>query len=283
MGDADAQVIAMISSRLCSDSSQVRSRAVEDLVRLAEQGDVHVDAARNRRWLARLRARPEDTLIVAGDVGTSLEDVGAALVEFRALFKHVFYVPGNHELWVLGDEGGDADGPTDSVDKFFRVLRLCDELGVHTSPAWVGETLVVPLFSWYKRTPGARDAGALEYFDGACAVGSHSAVGSNSTCAACKVCPDDEYAATACIKGDHATPGANTVCEERTCHCHDGTHAKGAACKDKGDGSDHQCESCKAGFELTETDICAACPSGFWSPANTDGCGPCTSEEIPIP
>ena len=39
-------------------------------------------------------------------------------------FKHVFYVPGNHELWHY-----DKDGVDDSMGKFFAVLELVTELG----------------------------------------------------------------------------------------------------------------------------------------------------------
>jgi hypothetical protein len=54
----------------------------------------------------------------------------------------VFFVPGNHELWVRGEA-------RDSMQKFHAVLRLCDQVGVRTAPARVGPAWVVPLFSWY--------------------------------------------------------------------------------------------------------------------------------------
>ncbi|KAJ1445522.1 hypothetical protein M885DRAFT_626101 [Pelagophyceae sp. CCMP2097] len=126
--------------------------------------DLHVDASRNRHWLDLLPARPEDAIIVAGDVATSLKLVEAALRLLKTKFRHIFFVPGNHELWVRLDEPPRRD----SVEKFFAVLKLCDDLGVHTSPAYVGDVLVVPLFSWYKRDAALGEAGALELFDAAC-------------------------------------------------------------------------------------------------------------------
>ena len=159
-----------------------RGAQLSDAKRIWLISDVHVEAPENGRWLDDLAPRPGDAVIVAGDVATNLDALAAALCIFRAKFKHVFFAPGNHELWVMldargaaraGDTGGDESPsrppPADSVDKLFRILQLCDELGVHTSPAFVGDALVVPLFSWYKRAEGASHAGLLEYFDGACA------------------------------------------------------------------------------------------------------------------
>ncbi|KAH8076172.1 calcineurin-like phosphoesterase [Aureococcus anophagefferens] len=159
-----------------------RGAQLSDSKRIWLISDVHVEAPENGRWLDDLAPRPGDAVIVAGDVATNLDALAAALCIFRAKFKHVFFAPGNHELWVMldargaartGDTGGDESPsrppPADSVDKLFRILQLCDELGVHTSPAFVGDALVVPLFSWYKRAEGASHAGLLEYFDGACA------------------------------------------------------------------------------------------------------------------
>lgn len=139
-----------------------------ELKRLASGGRDRSIARESKRGA--IRAPPPPRLIVAGDVATNLELLSEALIIFRSKFKHVFFCPGNHELWVMLD----APSPnfrkaTDSVDKFFQILSLCDELGVHTSPAFVGETVVLPIFSWYKRSGGAKHAGVIEYFDGACA------------------------------------------------------------------------------------------------------------------
>src|SRR6185369_9246338 len=64
------------------------------------------------------------------------------LLLLRPKFKKIFYLPGNHELWVR-NEG------CDSIEKLFRILELCDSLEVETRPARVDSVWVVPLFSWY--------------------------------------------------------------------------------------------------------------------------------------
>ena len=61
-------------------------------------------------------------------------------------------VPGNHEPWLTGSRTRSGEN---SLSKFFDILNLCDQLGVHTTAAYVGDVLLVPLFSWYKVKPEA--------------------------------------------------------------------------------------------------------------------------------
>jgi len=63
--------------------------------------DLHVGSPDNRQAVAGLAARPEDWLIVAGDVGERFEDVRWAIERLRDRFQKVIWVPGNHELWTL--------------------------------------------------------------------------------------------------------------------------------------------------------------------------------------
>ncbi len=83
----------------------------------------------------------------------------ATLLELTARFLHVFFVPGNHEVWVKRSASTPA---VDSYAKLRDVLALCARLGVHTTPRVVGGTdagdadakkttpvLVVPLLSWH--------------------------------------------------------------------------------------------------------------------------------------
>ena len=99
-----------------------------------------------------------DALILAGDVSHDLHKLKAALTTLRARFAEVFFVPGNHELWLR------QQAYTDSMAKFWRVLELCTELGVRTSPGKVGATegktgvWVVPLFAWYVQPEEGSDS-----------------------------------------------------------------------------------------------------------------------------
>ena len=120
-------------------------------MRVFALSDIHVDYQANMAWLQALSPMHyrDDVLILAGDVSDNLDKLRAALTQVRATFAEVFFVPGNHELWVRRGESAD------SMAKFWHILELCAALGVRTSPAQVGtgpETQgvwIVPLFSWY--------------------------------------------------------------------------------------------------------------------------------------
>jgi predicted phosphodiesterase len=105
--------------------------------------DLHVDCAENQEWLRALNPQPHDAVIVAGDLCTSLKKLRAALIMIQAKFKHVFFVPGNHELWTY------RGGPN-SLQKFYQILKLCSEIGVHVEPALLGDRVaVVPMYGWW--------------------------------------------------------------------------------------------------------------------------------------
>jgi hypothetical protein len=115
--------------------------------------DIHVDIKPNMAWLRTLATTDyaDATLILAGDVSDNLDVLRAALSCLCNTFAHVFFVPGNHELWVR------HRAFPDSLAKFRQILHLCDAMGVHTAPARVGSpngthsVWIVPLFSWYMR------------------------------------------------------------------------------------------------------------------------------------
>ena len=113
-------------------------------MRIFAISDLHTDFRENRLLLQRLAGRDYsgDVLLVAGDVADRMETIRETLVFLRGLFREVWFVPGNHELWVRND-------PRDSVEKFHAVLDLCARVGVRTGPGRAGGHWIVPLFSWY--------------------------------------------------------------------------------------------------------------------------------------
>jgi hypothetical protein len=124
--------------------------------------DIHADYRENRRWVHDLSMLDfaRDALIVAGDISHDrgvLDEVLKALVE---RFSTVFFVPGNHDLWL-------RDGTSsDSLAKLHDLFAACAAHGVLTTPRRLGApgdldpVWVVPLFSWYDRP---EDAGASLY------------------------------------------------------------------------------------------------------------------------
>jgi predicted phosphodiesterase len=122
--------------------------------------DVHVDYQENMAWIAALSATEyrHDVLLLAGDVSDDLHKLQAVLTTLCAKFAQVFFVPGNHELWLRRQEF------PDSLAKFWHMLELCATLGVQTSPAKIvggpssQAVWVVPLFSWYVRPEEGSDS-----------------------------------------------------------------------------------------------------------------------------
>ncbi|HZG43380.1 MAG TPA: metallophosphoesterase [Longimicrobium sp.] len=123
-------------------------------MRIYAISDLHTDFRENREALQRAvgHGHRDDALIVAGDVADSEAVLRDTLELLVSRFAEVFFVPGNHELWVRGEE-------RTSVDKFHAVLRVCDQVGVRTQPARVGGAWVVPLFSWYDASFDVRGEG----------------------------------------------------------------------------------------------------------------------------
>lgn len=120
--------------------------------------DLHVAHPQNREVVDRLRPEsPADWLLVAGDVGEEIEDIGRALGTLRERFATVVWTPGNHELWT---RPGDPVAPR-GVARYEALVARCRELGVITPeddyPVW-GDVTVVPIFQLYDysfRVPGA--------------------------------------------------------------------------------------------------------------------------------
>ena len=118
--------------------------------RVFASSDLHVDQHGNISWVNNIDATKfrDDVLIVAGDVGDTFQAVKAALSALVRKFRRVFFVPGNHEMWVRPDTQDKRFA--DSVCKLIALQKLCDDLGVDIGPAEVCRgVFVVPLYSWY--------------------------------------------------------------------------------------------------------------------------------------
>ena len=122
-----------------------------EAVRVFLLSDIHVDYRGNRDWVAALSDAEyrEDILLLAGDVSDSPRLLGETLARLVGKFSRVFFVPGNHELWVRRCR------TADSMAKFDAVLAIAADCGAATEP-WQSATLrIVPMFSWYDFSFGA--------------------------------------------------------------------------------------------------------------------------------
>ena len=78
--------------------------------------DLHIDVPLNLERCLAFEARPDDALIVAGDVCSEPLLFEKFFGDVVKKFKYVFYVPGNHDLWCL------AEG--DLPELFFDTILL---------------------------------------------------------------------------------------------------------------------------------------------------------------
>jgi len=116
-----------------------------DFKEVVAWSDLHSDMGTNMTHLKSLPVCKETVLLLAGDVATKIDTIESSLRLLQEKYGAVFYVPGNHELWVNKEDG------ITSIHKFMMILELCEKLGVHTRPAFVSKTCAVcPLFTWYK-------------------------------------------------------------------------------------------------------------------------------------
>ncbi|KAL0385234.1 UNVERIFIED_CONTAM: hypothetical protein Sradi_2917700 [Sesamum radiatum] len=109
--------------------------------------DLHTDYSENICWVKSLSSRThdKDVLVVAGDVAETYANFLLTMSILKDKFRHVFFVPGNHDLW-LRRETTDYLG---SLDKLDKLLDACLKLGVETKPGIIDGLGVIPLYSWY--------------------------------------------------------------------------------------------------------------------------------------
>ncbi|MES9865409.1 MAG: metallophosphoesterase [Candidatus Thiodiazotropha sp. LLP2] len=114
-------------------------------MRIFAISDIHIDFKENVRWLESLSNADyvDDALILAGDISDSTPRTAKCFEQLCSKFKFVFYVPGNHDIWVR------RDSHTDSINKFSALLALAHEHGVITEQRSFHDIAIIPLFSWY--------------------------------------------------------------------------------------------------------------------------------------
>ncbi len=119
-------------------------------MRIFAIGDLHVDFPANRSLVAQIPETEyvDDILLVAGDVAHRVDAIGTTLSALRRRFARVFFVPGNHDLWVAG--AAEDDVLETSLDRVEAIRTLCRDEGIETDAAPVGAVWIVPLLSWYE-------------------------------------------------------------------------------------------------------------------------------------
>ncbi len=114
--------------------------------------DLHVTSGGNLGHLRFLTPRPDDWLIVAGDVCEKVQLLAETLALLAQKFAKVLWVPGNHELWSEGDGHRSLRG----LAKYEALVAAARQAGALTPedpyPMWPGPgpaTVIAPLFLLY--------------------------------------------------------------------------------------------------------------------------------------
>jgi hypothetical protein len=115
-------------------------------MRVFAVSDIHVDYGLNWRWICGLSNLDyrDDVLIVAGDVSDSLTRLAVTLETLAGKFRHLLYVPGNHELWVVRDPVHWT-----SLEKFDQVCEVARCSGASMEVFRHKDLAIVPLLGWY--------------------------------------------------------------------------------------------------------------------------------------
>ncbi|CAN4085364.1 unnamed protein product [Withania somnifera] len=109
--------------------------------------DLHTEYEENMAWVKGLpkKGKKKEVLLVAGDVAETYEQFVLTMSLLKASFEHVFFVPGNHDLWLRREK----ENYIDSLQKLDKLLDACQRLGVETNPSIIDGLAIIPLFSWY--------------------------------------------------------------------------------------------------------------------------------------
>jgi len=125
--------------------------STEAPVKLLAISDLHVGFPENMKALADLPDRPEDWLILCGDIADTPRQLVTALETLRRKFAQLIWVPGNHELW-----SHPSRATRRGVSRYEGLVELCRAMDVLTPedpfPIWTGEGgphLLAPLFLLY--------------------------------------------------------------------------------------------------------------------------------------
>jgi len=152
------------------------SKRPKGSVRIFAISDVHIDhGASVMGWAEGISQKEfkNDILLVAGDLGDTFNAIKRGLMTFKKKFRRVFYVPGNHDMWLRPNTQDTTKLKfKDSICKLLAMLDMCESIGAEMMPAEVMTNVyVVPLLSWWAASfalgEGATDDGDLA-FDAFC-------------------------------------------------------------------------------------------------------------------
>jgi hypothetical protein len=90
--------------------------------------DLHLGYEANRLALGSITSRPNDWLVLAGDIGETKAHLEFAIEQLKPRFANLVWVPGNHDLWTLPS----TDDCSRGCVKYERLVEVCRSHGVLT-------------------------------------------------------------------------------------------------------------------------------------------------------
>jgi len=129
----------------------------KDFTRIFAISDVHIDHGSDVvKWAEGVSPTEykNDILLVAGDLADTFNAVKYGLQIFKKKFRRVFYVPGNHDMWIRPNtDDSNKKKFRDSIEKLLAMLQMCENIGAEMMPAEVmKDVYVMPLLSWWSCT-----------------------------------------------------------------------------------------------------------------------------------
>lgn len=114
-------------------------------MRIFTVSDIHIDYVENKNWLLSLSQCDyvEDILIFSGDISHDIFLIELAFKTFSNCFKEVYFVPGNHDLWVKCKED------ENSFERFSFLIKLATQYGISTCYKVFEKFAIIPILSWY--------------------------------------------------------------------------------------------------------------------------------------
>ncbi len=119
-------------------------------MRIYTISDLHVDYQENYEWLVNLSNDDykKDVLILGGDLTNNTHLFFESFKIIRNKFLEVIYIPGNHDLWVIGDN------VKNSFEKLKLITGMAADFGIIMTPYYHDLYTIIPMYSWYDYTFG---------------------------------------------------------------------------------------------------------------------------------
>jgi len=147
---SSSRLVSLVKESIEQQPLEISEIYNGSLQRVMVLTDLHTDRSDNMLWVEQTASRHEeysnDVLLVCGDVSDTDSCLKKTLKALRNSFGHVFFTPGNHDIWVRRDE---RQRFADSVDKLCGVVQFCQDNGIYLAPSRVGGVWIVPLWSWH--------------------------------------------------------------------------------------------------------------------------------------